>query len=329
MNHRRVAIRLVLVALLSVFFLTGCAKHPKADSYDTPAGSFKNTKACKANEFLQRYDCSLDRVEQAAENNDPDAMYALGYMYYYGLGTVRDQETAIVWIKRAAGQNQPLAIQAMKMIRKKQFSHTGQVTMAMNATKKTIPNTDPTPKRVRSPYIQQFTKKAQPKSGPQVHPVHMAKAPMPAAQIHAAKVAAAKPATAQPVIKHVMHEPVASGNHSSNWAGADVPVSGVVASHATDKSDQSKKHYTLQIMAAHHIDIIKQFLSNNELGKQASYYHTYYQNKNWYVLIYGDYPSVKLAKQAIPSLPLNVQRMHPWVKSYRTVQKEILEKSVI
>ncbi|MDF1797140.1 MAG: SPOR domain-containing protein [Coxiellaceae bacterium] len=308
MTYRRVASRLALLCLSSVVFLTGCAKHPKTDSYDTAAGNFQNTKACKSNEFLQRYGCSLDRVEQAAESNDPDAMYALGYMYYYGVGTVRDTDTAIVWISRAAGQNQPLAIKAMNIIRKKQFSHQGQTKMAASSAKGAIPNTDPHQARTKHPYVQQFTK-----SKPKTPAVHLAKAPVPVV----------KPAAVK--------EPVANANASSNWAGADAPSNGVIASHTSDTTavDKEAKRYTLQIMAVHHLDVLKQFLSSHHLGQQASYYHTYFQNKNWYVLIYGDYPSVQQAKQAMHTLPKNVQRMHPWVKSYRTVQKEILQKRVI
>ncbi len=322
MTYRHVASRLALICLTSVIFLTGCAKHPKTDSYDTAAGNFQNTKACKSNEFLQRYGCSLDRVEQAAESNDPDAMYALGYMYYYGVGTVRDTDTAIVWISRAAGQNQPLAIKAMNIIRKKQFSHQGQTKMAAKSNKGTIPNTDPQQGRTKQPYVQQFTKA---KPAPKTPAVHVAKAPLPATNLHVV-TPAVKPVVQAAVAK----EPVANANASSNWAGASAPANGVIASHtAGTTADNEQKHYTLQIMAAHDLSVVKQFLSNHHLGQQASYYHTYFQNKNWYVLIYGDYPSVKQAKHAMNTLPKNVQRMHPWVKSYRTVQKEILQKRVI
>lgn len=86
----------------------------------TPDGSvshsFKGTPACERNAFLQKYDCSLDKIEAAARQGDSDAQYALGYMYFYGIGTVRDVDAAKLWIRRAAAQGQPLALKASHIL---------------------------------------------------------------------------------------------------------------------------------------------------------------------------------------------------------------------
>lgn len=111
--------------LLATSLMAGCVH--RAQQGNVKTGLFADTPACRSNPYLQRYGCSLDKVEQAAESNDPDAEYALGYMYYYGIGTVKDLDTAIVWIKRAAEQGQPLAIQAMQLIRQSQFHEIGGV----------------------------------------------------------------------------------------------------------------------------------------------------------------------------------------------------------
>ena len=88
------------------------------------------TTACADNPFLQKYGCSMERVEDAAERGEPDAEYALGYMYYYGIDTTQDTDTALIWIKRAAAQGQPLAIQAAKLMAKQQYPGKGEVSMA-------------------------------------------------------------------------------------------------------------------------------------------------------------------------------------------------------
>lgn len=59
---------------------------------------------------------SFDQVQQAAINGDPDAEYALGYMYYYGKGVTRDEQAATMWIQKAAVQGQPQAIKAVKLL---------------------------------------------------------------------------------------------------------------------------------------------------------------------------------------------------------------------
>ena len=74
-------------------------------------------------------------MEQAAEKNDPDAEYALGYMYYNGIGTVSDPDTAYIWIQRAADQGQPLAVKAIHAIRAAQFPKMGKVNIKAKAVK--------------------------------------------------------------------------------------------------------------------------------------------------------------------------------------------------
>ncbi|WP_100622910.1 SEL1-like repeat protein [Candidatus Coxiella mudrowiae] len=54
--------------------------------------------------------------------------YALGYMYFfYGIGTVRDTDVALLWIRRAAAQEQPLAIRATQILNRKEYLMMGEV----------------------------------------------------------------------------------------------------------------------------------------------------------------------------------------------------------
>ena len=104
-----------LVLFTLMLFLSACAHKSDSD-----ADAKKNTKisaaACAGNAYMQKYGCSLERIQSAAKSGDPDAQYALGYMYYYGIGTVRDMETSRLWIRRAAIQGQPLAKKALALM---------------------------------------------------------------------------------------------------------------------------------------------------------------------------------------------------------------------
>lgn len=53
--------------------------------------------------------------------------YALGYMYFYGIGTVRDTDVALLWIRRVAAQEQPLAIRATQILNRKEYLMMGEV----------------------------------------------------------------------------------------------------------------------------------------------------------------------------------------------------------
>jgi len=55
-------------------------------------------------------------------NRNPEAQYALGYMYYYGLGIAKDQDIGRLWICKAAAQHYLPAMRACDVIT--QANHT-------------------------------------------------------------------------------------------------------------------------------------------------------------------------------------------------------------
>lgn len=101
--------------------LNGCTSNQPAAPYSAanpkqPSASFESSAICANNSFLQKYQCSFVKVEQAARAGDPDAQYALGYLYYYGIGTAQDRQTGLMWIRKAAAQGQPVAQQALQAL---------------------------------------------------------------------------------------------------------------------------------------------------------------------------------------------------------------------
>src|SRR3989338_3304321 len=89
-------------------FLSSCNR--------SPSNQTNGAAGCSTNPYLMKYGCSVERIQTAAEAGNPDAQYALGYMYYYGIDTVRDKPTAELWIQRSAAQGQPLAQKAWSLI---------------------------------------------------------------------------------------------------------------------------------------------------------------------------------------------------------------------
>lgn len=56
-------------------------------------------------------------LKPEAVRGQPDAQYAVGYMYYYGKGVIENRKQAWFWIKRAAVAGQPDAIQAIRILK--------------------------------------------------------------------------------------------------------------------------------------------------------------------------------------------------------------------
>lgn len=84
------------------------------------------------------------------------------------------------------------------------------------------------------------------------------------------------------------------------------------------------KHYTLQLVGVSHPDSLSYFVTANKLNREkVKFYQTKLRGKNWYVLVYGQYPSRTAAMNAIKTLPSNIQKQKPWARSLSSVQKDI------
>lgn len=67
----------------------------------------------------QDYRKAFIRLKPEAMKGQPDAQYAVGYMYYYGQGVVEDKDKAWFWINQAAKAGHPDALVAVKILGKK------------------------------------------------------------------------------------------------------------------------------------------------------------------------------------------------------------------
>lgn len=64
----------------------------------------------------EQYRKAFIRLKPLAESGQPDAQYAIGYMYFYGQGVNENHKKALFWIKCAAKKGQPEALQALKVL---------------------------------------------------------------------------------------------------------------------------------------------------------------------------------------------------------------------
>lgn len=60
------------------------------------------------------YKAALTEFQKAAEKGDARAQYSLGVMYLDGIGTQKDKKEAMRWLRKAANQKHPLALETLK-----------------------------------------------------------------------------------------------------------------------------------------------------------------------------------------------------------------------
>lgn len=102
----RCHVTMTTIILSAGLLLSGCSIFTPETSFDRGEKSYT----------AKNYGKSFKEIKQAATGGDPDAAYALGYMYYYGKGTHQDVDMGKAWIHRAADQGQPMAIRALQLL---------------------------------------------------------------------------------------------------------------------------------------------------------------------------------------------------------------------
>ncbi len=92
--------------LTTCFTLTACMTPQQryAEDYTVAKQSFDQ----------QKYRTAFKKVQVPAQAGNSDAQYALGYMYYYGKGTVENPTMARYWFQQAAQKGQPDAQKALQ-----------------------------------------------------------------------------------------------------------------------------------------------------------------------------------------------------------------------
>ena len=86
-------------------------------------------------------------------------------------------------------------------------------------------------------------------------------------------------------------------------------------------------HYALQLMGVTDEARMIHFIAKYDLGETAGYYRTNRNGKDWFVLIYGDYPDADTAQGAKEFLPDDLKMPSPWVRSLKSIQSAIHQSS--
>lgn len=73
-------------------------------------------------------------------------------------------------------------------------------------------------------------------------------------------------------------------------------------------------HYTLQLMGGKDLEDINNFVKANKLDGTATTFKTSRNGTDWYILLYGNYPTSSKATAAIKELPVALKTLEPWVK---------------
>lgn len=101
--------RISVICLLALSLLA-CTAFPKNINTTGQLSELEQGKRYFDQGYYKR---AMTFLLPLACDGSPDAQYAVGYMYYYGLGVAQDTEIGYFWIQRAANHNYAPAIRAI------------------------------------------------------------------------------------------------------------------------------------------------------------------------------------------------------------------------
>ena len=84
---------------------------------------------------------------------------------------------------------------------------------------------------------------------------------------------------------------------------------------------QSPKYFTLQLASSTNAKLIQKYFVENSLNGKGGYYKNKREGEYWYALVYGAYPSVSAANDAIASLPKDLRKWSPWVRKLKSIHR--------
>jgi len=90
--------------------------------------------------------------------------------------------------------------------------------------------------------------------------------------------------------------------------------------------EQPGSQYSLQLLGTRHEQSIFDYMQQQRLDPtRCAYYRGSFKGGEWYVLVYGVFPSRQAALDARADLPARVKKDHPWPRSLASVQAAIRE----
>ena len=119
----------------------------------------------------------------------------------------------------------------------------------------------------------------------------------------------------------VISEQKAVDNQAAKSAKAEAQDSDWILS-------QKPTDYTFQLMGSWSYEEVTEFIEENALTGQLARFTSLRDNKPWHVLIYGVYPSKKLALSASNNWPAPLNTLPTWLRRFDSVQNQIKDKGV-
>jgi DamX protein len=85
--------------------------------------------------------------------------------------------------------------------------------------------------------------------------------------------------------------------------------------------EQPTGRYTIQVLGLSELQALRNYARDLTLQGDVAWFRTQRNGADWYVLVVGNYPDADAARAAIATLPAEVRRNQPWVRTFGSIQQ--------
>ena len=301
-----------LCFILLFISLVGCATSTKKLSLGYSVKPVSQLEKATAAYSRKDYPLAAELLEPLANEGDGYAQYALGYMYYNGLGVPRNQQRAHQLLNASASNGNKNAIEALRLIATVSGDSSSETTEAPDtniAANTAMTSAPPSSEEsvVSKVKVNKADEKLPEKNQSMEEPDLSTTADVPeetAMKMSTEQTPAEKPADDD---FEKLAENESSLTKSEKW---------IVL--------QPDEYYTIQLLASGREAAMRQYIIDNDLQDSAIYYKSRTNSTDLFILVQGSFESFSEAKKTISLLPPEVQKAKPWVRSIGAIKESIL-----
>lgn len=87
---------------------------------------------------------------------------------------------------------------------------------------------------------------------------------------------------------------------------------------------QSASAFTVQLLGSFSEATAQSFIESQAKPADYWYLKSRRQGKDWFIVLYGVYPSREAARAAVNGYPAHLKRLDPWVRQFQAIRQEVL-----
>lgn len=285
--------RIAMVTLIMAG-IAGCTSIEPRSEDEEVAATVDPLQQAKAEYNAGNYDLAADILTREARQGDDEALYALGYLYYYGHGIPKDQNHALALFSQAAQQGNKKAIKALTRL-SRSLGEQELAKLAREDEESAEPLGEPGLTGIDSLPVHDKEEtvaiSAGEESDRRVLP-SSASGPQENAAGTVGTALLPRDETPLPETTTAVNQPF-----TLEWLGR-----------------QNPDHYTLQLAAGASLDFGVRFIRTHKLENKATVVTTERDEKPWYIIVHGVFPTLPAARQALRGLPPALSQNQPWIR---------------